>query len=153
MECFRYLQMTEYFGMHIQSSISFCQGQEAITLAEDFPTSDQYGWWAVCRQVPGRHRRRSGSFSRSTLMLIKSLSNNPAISGSEKDSSIIAYDHHIGGFIPDGNQRLIGVAMIPLLQGRLVAKFYDDRVLVRVRAGQNGCTLSPEYDLGFKRHQ
>jgi len=70
---------------------------------------------------------------------------------SRKNSSIIADYHDIGGFIPDGNQSLIDVGMIPLLQCRLVGKFYDDRVLVRVLAGQNGCTLSPEHDLGFER--
>ena len=32
-----------------------------------------------------------------------------------KDSRIKAYYHDIGGFIPDGYQRLIGVGMIPLL--------------------------------------
>jgi hypothetical protein len=74
-----------------------------------------------------------------------------SIESSRKDSSIIAYNHDIGGFIPDGNQSLIGVGMIPLLQCRLVGKFYDDRVFMGVLAGQNGCTFSPEYDLGFER--
>jgi hypothetical protein len=51
------------------------------------------------------------------------------------DSRIIAYDYDIGGFISDGNQRLIGVGTIPVLQCRLVGKFYDDRMLVRMLAG------------------
>jgi hypothetical protein len=38
--------------------------------------------------------------------------------------------------------------VIPALQGGLVGKPYDDRVMVRILTGQNRCALSPEDDFG-----
>ena len=38
--------------------------------------------------------------------------------------------------------------MIPLLQGRLVGKFYDNRIRMRMLAGQNGCMQLQSFKIG-----
>jgi hypothetical protein len=77
------------FEIHIQSSIPVYPGQEAINLAEDFPTSERYWWWAACRQTPGnvgggltvlschrQRKRRNARNFRGSLMIRRAKKDN-----------------------------------------------------------------------------
>jgi hypothetical protein len=63
-----------------------------------------------------------------------------------KRSTLISDQHHIRSLVTDGDQILVSFGMIPIVQGRRVGEFYDDRAVVRMHAAKNGGSLCPKND-------